>query len=236
MNNSKIEVVQRFFSGTGSSYDRVVVLNTFGMDIWWKRKILEKIPEGAVRILDQGCGTGILTFRMARRYPGARVTGVELREEYLRFAREKARKLKISNVDFILGRAEDVFAGDDFDCVTSSYLAKYVDLELLIRNIGRMLRPGGVLVMHDFTYPRNRTFVRVWEFYFRLLQTAGSWKFPEWGEVYEGLPGFLRRSSWVAELTAILGENGFSRMAIEPLTWGTSALVTARKDQPRQSG
>ena len=235
MNNSRIELVHRFFSGTGSSYDRVVMLNTFGMDLWWKKKILGKIPDGALRILDQGCGTGILTLRIARKFPRCRVTGVELREEYLSLAREKAKALKISNVDFILGRAEEVLLDGAFDCVTSSYLAKYVELEPLIRNIGKMLRPGGVLAMHDFTYPSNRTFARVWEFYFRLLQTAGSWKFPEWREVYERLPEFLRESSWVAELTRILAGSGFSRVRVEPLTWGTSALVTARKDQPRPS-
>ena len=107
-NFSKVEVVQRFFSGTGFSYDQVAFICTCGFDKYWKKKILDKIPAHPACIVDQACGTGILTLKIARRFPDCRVIGVELRDEYLTIAREKARTLGISNVDFILGRAEDV--------------------------------------------------------------------------------------------------------------------------------
>jgi ubiquinone/menaquinone biosynthesis C-methylase UbiE len=151
--NPKVELVNRFFSGTGPTYDSVVNLCTFGLDRSWKKKILAKIPEGSVRIMDQACGTGILTFQIAHQFPRSRVIGVELREEYLNLAIEKARGLKISNVEFILGRAEDVLIEESLDCITSSYLAKYAELGSLVRNMKKMLRRGGVLILHDFTHP-----------------------------------------------------------------------------------
>jgi demethylmenaquinone methyltransferase/2-methoxy-6-polyprenyl-1,4-benzoquinol methylase len=115
------------------------------------------------------------------------------------------------------------------DCITSSYLAKYADLEMLIQNIRQMLRKGGVLVMHDFTYPPNRSFARIWELYLRLLQTWGAWKYPGWREIYYGLPRLLRATQWVPELTGILRREGFSEIRRQPLTLGTSAIVAARK-------
>ncbi len=229
MSESRIEIVNRFFSGTGSSYDLIVKLNTFGADIWWKKKILAKIPGKAARIMDQGCGTGILTFEIARKFPRSRIFGVELREEYLDLAREKARVFNLKNVEFILGRAEDVLLEGPFDCITSSYLAKYVDLNTLITNNHKMLKNGGVLILHDFTYPENRMVARVWEFYLWLLQRMGVWFFPEWREVYQGLPKFLRGNKWVDEASRILKGNGFSDLHLEYLTLGTSAIVTARK-------
>ncbi len=229
MTDPRVELVHRFFSGTGPTYDWVVNLCTFGADIWWKKRILEKIPKGSTRIMDQGCGTGILTFQIARKFPHSRIVGVELRDEYLNIAREKARALKLGNVDFILGRAEDVLLEDNFDCITSSYLAKYVELGILIRNIKKMLQNGGVLVMHDFTYPRNRTVASIWESYFRLLQIVGDWKYPQWREIYYRLPKFMRETNWATDLTRILGENAFSDIHNQSLTFGTSAIVTARK-------
>ncbi len=223
------KLVHRFFSGTGATYDYVANLCTFGFDLWWKKKILKEIPENSRRIMDQACGTGILTLKIARRFPHCRVTGVELRNEYLEIAREKARKLKLKNVDFILGRAEDVFLNDLFDCITSSYLAKYADLPLLVSNAHKMLRTGGILVMHDFTYPSHKPFARIWLFYFKLLQRIGGSIVPVWKTAFSELPGLLRESPWVPHLVLALKENAFTEVRLRSFTLGTCAMVTARK-------
>jgi len=227
--SSQTELVHRFFSGTGPTYDSIVNLCTMGFDRGWKKKILEKIPKGSIRIMDQACGTGILTFEIARKFPDSRVTGVDLLYEYLNIAKERAPVLRLSNVEFILGRAEDVLLEEGFDCITSSYLAKYAEIERLIQNIKKMLRREGVLIMHDFTYPSNRTFARIWELYFKILQRAGSRRYPQWRTIFYGLPGLLRETRWVRDLVSSLQENGFSNISIEFLTFGTSAIVTARK-------
>ena len=229
-NFSKLDTVYRFFSGTGFSYDRVVTLCTCGFDRYWKRIIMEKIPPRPARVLDQACGTGILTAKIARAFPDCEVTGVELRDEYLDIAREKARSGGMGNIHFILGRAEDVLLEESgFDCITSSYLAKYAELETLIVHAHRMLRPGGLLIMHDFTYPPNPLFLSLWRVYFGLLRVAGSKIFPEWNTVFHELPDFLRETVWVPQSLALLRENDFHDIRSEPLTFGTSAIITAKK-------
>ncbi len=228
--NSRVEMVRRFFSGTGPSYDFMVNLCTLGFDRGWKREMLDRIPEGSARILDQACGTGILTFQIARRFPRSRIVGVDLLEEYLNIAKEKAREQKLGNVGFVLGKAEEVFLREEFDCITSSYLAKYADLGKLAQNARKMLRNRGLLIMQDFTYPKNRAFARLWEFYFRILQSVVRRQFPRWGAIFYGLPNLLRETTWPAELIESLRENGFSEITLRSLTLGTSALVTARKE------
>lgn len=224
-----VQVAHRFFAGTGSTYDLIAPLCTLGFDMLWKEKIIRKIPPGAFHIIDQACGTGILTFRIARRFPSCRVTGVELRAEYLNIAKQKAASMKLKNLEFILGRAEDVVLNGPIDCITSSYLAKYADMESLVHNAMAMLRQGGVLVMHDFTYPDGDIFPHIWEFYFKILRTVGARFFPRWKTVFEELPQFLRKSRWVSELLVFLEKNGFTDIRIESLTLGTSAIVTATR-------
>src|SRR5918992_5533695 len=147
----RLALVERFFRGTGTTYDAVVNVATFGIDRLWKRRIVSQIPAGAERILDLACGTGISTLAIARRFPDSRIVGVELRDEYLELAREKLRRGDVRNVELVLSRAEDYRSSEPFDCISSSYLAKYADLPLLVRNCGGMLKEGGVLLMHDFT-------------------------------------------------------------------------------------
>jgi demethylmenaquinone methyltransferase/2-methoxy-6-polyprenyl-1,4-benzoquinol methylase len=228
MSDPRTRLVDRLFSGTGPTYDRIVNLCTFGFDRLWKTRIIGRIPDRSTRILDFACGTGILTFRIARRFPDCHVIGVELRDEYLKIAREKAKALQIINVEFILSRAEDVLLEERLDCITASYLGKYADLPILVRNMKRMLRKEGVLVMHDFTYPVYRPFGWLWEQYFKLMQTVGVWKYPEWRTTFFELPGLIRKTQWLAELIRLLRENSFADIRIESLTLGTSAIVTAR--------
>ena len=227
--HSGTALARRFFAGTGSTYDYMVNLTTAGFDTWWKRKMMEKIPPCSTQIVDQASGTGILTFKIARRFPDSRVIGIELREEYLNIAREKNKALGLKNVKFILGRAEDVFLKGRFDCITSSYLGKYAEMETLIRNAKEMLRDGGVLVMHDFTYPKNSLCSWVLRRYFNLMQVVGSRMYPPWRIIFYELYDLICRTEWVARSVETLQANGFSHVEVETQTLGVSTIVSARK-------
>lgn len=225
----RLERVYRFFSGTGSTYDFMVNFATLGIDRRWKRRIVDLLPLNPTRVLDLACGTGILTLAIARRYPTCQVVGVELRDEYLEIARDKVQKLGIRNVELVLSRAEDYRSSAPFDCVCSSYLAKYADLQRLTRNTKDMLIEDGLLLMHDFTYPPRTYLAWIWRFYFKTLQLVGSRLFPAWREIFYGLPRLIAETRWVSELQEALRENGFRDMRTEYLTAYGSAIITAKK-------
>jgi demethylmenaquinone methyltransferase/2-methoxy-6-polyprenyl-1,4-benzoquinol methylase len=229
MNSLPEESAERFFSGNAWSYDHIARVSTLGLDGWWKRKILKKIPKAADRILEQASGTGILTCKIARLFPKSRVIGVELHEEYLKVARKKVRDLDLSNVEFIHGRAEDVILKGGFDCIVSDYLAKYVDLDLLVAHAWRMLRKGGLLIMHELTRPTNPQFLVLWSIHFKFLQAYGNWKHPEWNMALNDVPFLLTTTRWVDELTRALRANRFSDIEIENQIFGASVIVSARK-------
>lgn len=227
--DGRVALVERFFHGTGNSYDFMVNAATFGIDRLWKRRIVRLIPPQSARVADLACGTGISTLAIARHLPDCQVVGVEMRDEYLSIAREKVRRHAIGNVELVLSRAEDYDCTEPFDCIASSYLAKYADIPRLVDNASRMLAPGGLLLMHDFTYPPKPHLVRLWRLYFQLLQRLGEPLFPTWREIYHGLPELIQQTRWVEELTAALQRHGFTELHREDLTLYGSAIVTARR-------
>jgi demethylmenaquinone methyltransferase/2-methoxy-6-polyprenyl-1,4-benzoquinol methylase len=98
------ELAEQFFSRNAATYDQIARFSTLGLDDFWKRKIISKIPKTSNRILEQASGTGILTCKIAQLFPKCRIIGVELQEEYVNIARKKAQDLQLTNVEFIHGR------------------------------------------------------------------------------------------------------------------------------------
>jgi len=227
--DARLALVERFFQGTGDSYDFMVNAATFGIDRLWKRRIVQLIPPHARRVADLACGTGISTLAIARQLPDCHVVGVELREEYLAIAREKVRRYRLGHVELILSRAEDYRSTEPFDCLASSYLAKYADLPRLVENAWNMLEPGGLYLMHDFTFPPKPHLVRIWRLYFQVLKRLGGPWFPAWREIYDDLPKLIEQTRWVEELIAALRARGFTEIRREDLTLYGSAIVTARR-------
>lgn len=226
--DARVALVERFFQGTGNSYDFMVNAATLGIDRLWKRRIVRLIPPDSRRVADLACGTGISTLAIARQLPDCHVVGVELRDEYLSIAREKMRRQGIGNVELVLSRAEDYHCTEPFDCIASSYLAKYADLPRLVDNAWHMLAPDGLFLAHDFTYPPKPHLVRMWRLYFHLLQRVGG-LFPAWREIYHGLPKLIEQTRWLQELPAALQAHGFTDIYREDLTLYGSAIITARR-------
>jgi demethylmenaquinone methyltransferase/2-methoxy-6-polyprenyl-1,4-benzoquinol methylase len=224
----KTEWIEKFFSNTGKSYDSVVNVFTLGIDSLWKKKIIKKLS-APKKVLDLACGTGILTMAIAKRFPKCEVTGVDISPDYLEVAWRKAFKHKIKNASFILSSAEDFTACSPFDAVTASYLAKYADIPLLIKNLSSMIAPGGSIIFHDFTYPKSPFLQSLFEGYFKLISPVGRFLYPEWKEVFCELPNVIRETKWVLEITEALKKEGFRDIQVESLTCEGSAIVSAYK-------
>lgn len=155
----------RFFTSINAdSYDLISRLATFGQDIAWKHEIIRVVSRRS-HILELACGTGILSSMLAE--SGKSVAGIDLTFEYLLILK---RKLKMPIVQ---GTAEVLpYRDETFDAMVSSYLVKYVDVQKVIDECWRVLRPGGIVVFHDFTYPSG-LICNLWQVYFELLRLAG---------------------------------------------------------------
>src|SRR5919204_4615814 len=85
-----------------------------------------------------------------------------------------------------------------FDSVTSSYLAKYIDVKMVVDECWRILRHDGIVVFHDFTYPKNKLFEKVWNTYFMILRITG-YVVKSWLTVFNELDKLVKASRWVEQ-------------------------------------
>lgn len=220
---------ERFFAGTGRSYDRVVALTTFGLDAHWKRRLLACVPADARSILDLACGTGIVTQKLHAKAPQARIVGIDLTEEYLEVARRKFADVD-ADVTFLRSNAEDMDPPGTFDVVVSSYIPKYVDPEILLDRVEMKLEPGGVIALHDFDRPSGRIPRAIWKAHMWMLRVAWTRVFPEWHESFDrDLETLISTSHWARSYRDALTRRGYQDVRRERLSFGTAALVSARK-------
>ena len=218
------DLVPQFFNDTSNSYDKIVNYTTFGKDSFWKHKMLEQLSNEKT-VLDLACGTGILTKQIAEKLPHAEIVGVDITKNYLEKAKNKL--IQYPNISFIIQDAEKLNLGKKFDCITASYLPKYCTATILIKNCVDHLNSGGKIVLHDFTYPQNKLFQKLWNFYFKLLNLAGFF-IPEWKQVFIDLPNLIRNTNWVREYEKAMNDCGL-KIHKQDLTCGSSTIIVGTK-------
>ena len=217
-------LVPKFFDETGATYDGVVSYGTLGKDKYWKRKILEQISDGN-SFLDLACGTGILTREIAEKFPSAEIVGVDITKSYLDVAKKNSNSF--DNISFILDDAEEFKLDSKFDCITASYLPKYCDPEVLVKNCVAHIKPGGKIIFHDFTYPKNPAVRGLWNFFLTFLRLVGCF-IPSWKDALIGLPKLIRRTKWLDSYSDAMKKSGL-KVSRQYLTYGASAILTGTK-------
>ncbi len=226
---SRENLVRSFFSGTGRSYDKVSKLFTLGLDNYWKAEIVKLIPD-SLRVLDLGCGTGILTEHLATKNPHSEIVGVDITPDYLAAYNERLKRKPWIRAHTILGNAETVTLEGEFDAVASSYLAKYVDPDLLISNVTPHLRRGGAFIAHDFILPTNPFYLATWLMYTRMMSHIGPVLLPEWHTAFNNGFGLIRRTHWLETFMETLRKYDYVGIQGRKLSFETAGLIWAIKN------
>ena len=215
-------LARKIFVGLSPSYDRVLEVATLLQDRYWKRWLLEEasIADGET-ILDVGCGTGVLEESL----PAGRgmVVGVDLTEEMLRLAQ---RKRVPSLESLCAGDAERLpFRDGSFDLLLSCYVVKYCSGSLIASEAARVLRPGGRLVLYDFSSPRG-VYAPLLAFYvYGVLRIIGALlKRVDAGAAftYEALPSVIQTRRWDESFEGVLMSAGFRDVGRKRLSGGAA--------------
>jgi demethylmenaquinone methyltransferase/2-methoxy-6-polyprenyl-1,4-benzoquinol methylase len=224
------ETAQRIFSGIASNYDRPAEVLSLLQYSRWHRFLLSKLPPVAgARVLDMATGTGAVALKVAQG-PDARVIGADITRPMLAQANAKAAQEGLSRrLELIECSAEAVpFADGAFDAVIFTYLLRYVsDVPSTLRELTRVLRPGGVMLSLDFAVP-GPIVSPLWRLYTSLmLPLGGAVLSPAWMRtgafLGKSIRGFYRQ--WPeAGLAELWRECGFPRVASKRLSLG-GALV-----------
>jgi len=175
------------FAGLPAAYDRMGAVLSFGQDPRWRRALLDAIdPHPGQRVLDVATGTGLVASGLASR--GAEVVGLDQSEQMLAGARRRLaeRPDLASRITFVQGAAEQLpFADGEFDALSFTYLLRYVDdRAATMRELARVVKPGGRIGMVEFGVPRSPALRALWRVHTRVgLPLAGRVVSPAWLEV-----------------------------------------------------
>lgn len=229
--------LHEMFSEVPPSYDLLNRVLTFGLDECWRRQAaaacLRRDPR---RVLDLCCGTGDLALRLRRKAPPRTlIAALDYSRPMLEHAERKARRRKLAGVAFVPGDAADLpFPDGHFEALGIAFAFRNLtfcnpDREVFLREILRVLAPGGRLVIVETSQPRNRVLRSLMHAYLRGVAAPI-------GGLISGHPGayrYLAHSAvnyWnEAELTAFLRVSGFARVEPRPLLGGVAILVAATK-------
>ena len=182
------------FAPLGPTYDRYAGLLSFGQDPRWRRFLvsrLEAAPNDTV--LDVATGTAAVAIELVRQH-GCDVVGVDQSAEMLESARTRIGAAGLDErIRLVEAAADELPFGDgEFDGLTFTYLLRYVDdPAATLRELARVVRPGGTIASLEFGVPPAALPRAAWELYVRVgLPAAGSLISPAWGQV----GGFLSSS------------------------------------------
>ena len=175
------------FAPIAATYDRYASLLSFGQDPRWRRFLVSRIEAGpGDTVLDVATGTGAVAIEIVRR-TGAHVVGLDQSPEMLAHARARIDRTGLGDrIELLEGRAETLtFADGSFDALSFTYLLRYVaDPAATMRELARVVRPGGVVASLEFGVPPRPLPCAAWELYVRLgLPAAGALVSAGWREV-----------------------------------------------------
>lgn len=217
--------VARMFDAVARRYDVTNTVLSFGQDRHWRRRtrqVLELRLGSAV--LDLAAGTGVSTVELAR--DGVTAVACDFSLGMLRAGRADRRR---DRVPFVAGDAIALpFASASFDAAVISFgLRNVSDVPRALRELARVVRPGGRLVICEFSRPTWRPFRTVYLNYLMRALPALARRVSSNGEAYEYLAESIRAWPPQDELTAIVAANGWQAVHHRNLTGGIVALHIA---------
>ena len=182
---------------------------SLGLDLLWRRLAIRSINlPPAARILDLACGTGDFTLELARRWPDAAITGVDLTPEMIELARPKLAGAR--NVAFSIGDAQElaIAGSESFDLVVCAFgFRNFPDKAKALAECARVLVPGGRLVVLELFRPGSKLLgaaVNAWLSAIAWIFAGGARR------EYRYLRKSVAGTSSAAEFTAIAQQNGFA--------------------------
>jgi demethylmenaquinone methyltransferase/2-methoxy-6-polyprenyl-1,4-benzoquinol methylase len=219
------DAVRAMFGRIARRYDLANHVLSGGADFLWRRRAA-KIIEGwqPKRVLDLATGSGDLALAIQRRLPEAAIVAADFSPEMLEVARRKGVR------ETVLADALQLpFEAGSFDCVTVAFgLRNMADWSAALREMSRVLRSGGHLLILDFSLPTG-ALRPAYRFYLhRCLPLLASLVTGQ-KAAYDYLGGSIEKFPSGGEMLELIEKNGFATASAEPLTGGIATIYTARK-------
>ena len=230
---TKKEEVREMFDNIAPKYDLLNHTLSMSIDRVWRRRVVGEVRRAKPgRILDVATGTGDLAIAMARRIRDVQVLGVDLSEQMLAVAR---RKIEARGLDgrIVLDRgdAERLAVADaSVDVATVAFgVRNFGELGAGLRELARTIKPGGKVVILEFSRPRNRVFRALYEFYsYKILPRIGGLVSRD-KRAYEYLPASVGEFPAPEEFMAMMARAGFRNCRARSQSFGIAQIYIGER-------
>ena len=230
---TKKEEVREMFDNIAPKYDLLNHTLSMSIDRVWRRRVVGEVRRAKPgRILDVATGTGDLAIAMARRIRDVQVLGVDLSEQMLAVAR---RKIEARGLDgrIVLDRgdAERLAVADaSVDVATVAFgVRNFGDLGAGLRELARTIKPGGKVVILEFSRPRNRVLRALYEFYsYKILPRIGGLVSRD-KRAYEYLPASVGEFPAPEEFMAMMARAGFRNCRARSQSFGIAQIYIGER-------
>jgi len=220
------------FDNISPRYDLLNHLLSLGIDILWRKKAIKLLQHQQTKlILDVATGTGDFAIEALALNPD-KVIGVDISSGMLEFGRKKLRRLKLEEkIELQLGDSEKLqFQDNKFDAVIVAFgVRNFEHLEKGLADMFRVLKPGGSVVIIEFSKPRLFPFKQIFSFYFNTILPRIGKTISNDGSAYTYLPESVMAFPQGEEFLRILNNIGFINTQVVPLTFGISSIYRGSK-------
>lgn len=223
--------VQDTFDKIAGNYDKLNFIMSLGTHQKWRKQATDKIIVGPDKILDLCCGTADWTIMLAKRYPHAEVTGLDFSQEMLKIAQQKIADSGVTNATLMTGDAMDLnFADNSFDVVTIGFgLRNVPDANQVLREIMRVLRPGGQLICLEAFKVQTPIVKTGWKLYFNKIMPLMGKVFAKSQPEYQYLDDSVNKFVSIKQLAQMMQDVGFKTIEVDNLMFKAAAIHLAIK-------
>ncbi len=220
------------FDGIARRYDLLNRILSFGLDRLWRRRLVASLAVASDwQVLDLATGTGDVALEVLRQQPGATVVGLDPSSRMLEVGERKVAAAGLAGkVTLQQGQAEALPAADDaFDAVTIAWgIRNVVDRRQALREMARVLRPGGKLAILESIEPRPGLLSSPARFYLHhVVPRIGAWL--SQASAYRYLQTSIEAFPPPDVFARMVEEAGLEVIAVRPQTFGVCCLFVARK-------
>ncbi len=232
----KATQVEEMFNSIATAYDFMNRAMTLGIDKLWRARAVKMVKkQNPQKLLDVATGTGDLAISLARKLPGAAITGIDLSEKMLAIGRTKVEKAGLAG-RITLAKADCLalpFADGEFDCVTVAYGVR--NFENLDREMARVLKPGGMLCVIELSVPPYQPYRSIYNFYTRhIIPTVGRIVSSD-PCAYTYLPRSIAAMPQGGRMLQIMDHAGLTGTTLRRFTFGVCTVYIAFKPE-KESG
>ena len=229
---SKKEVVRVMFDDISSKYDYLNHLLSFGIDRIWRKKLVAILGDRKpMTALDVATGTGDLAIAVAS-LGLKKIVGIDISEKMLDIGRQKVNAKGLNQIITLhCADAEKIqFPDNTFDAITVAFgVRNFENLELGLTEMRRALRPGGVMLILEFSHPESFPMKQLYAFYSRFIIPLAGRLISGNSKAYTYLPESVAAFPSGKAFLAILDNLGFINAKQFPLSMGIATIYQAEK-------